>query len=181
MVDQSDATFQEVFSQVTLTEAVKLLTWCISVAVPFHYISRAVISAAQQDEGVTNISKPCPTSSESEPHGSLAPGPSGGLTPPLGTPPLPVSSLPDISLTGTPLVGYPLSNFLVIPSQGKQDHFPSSSLYHHYVNLETFLWYYSIIFKYAIINGYLVLVLKYSSTQVLEYSSTKPKLKYLSC
>ena len=43
------------------------------------------------------------------------------------------------------------------------------------------LWYYPIIFKYAIINGYLDQGLKYSSTQVLKYSSTKPKLKYLSC
>ena len=43
------------------------------------------------------------------------------------------------------------------------------------------LWYYPIIFKYAIINGYLDQVLKYSSTQVLKYSSTKHKLKYLSC
>ena len=42
-------------------------------------------------------------------------------------------------------------------------------------------WYYSINSKYAIINGYLDKVLKYSSTQVLKYSSTKPKLKYLSC
>ena len=40
------------------------------------------------------------------------------------------------------------------------------------------LWYYPIMFKYAIINGYLVLVLKYSSTQELKYSSTKAKLKY---
>ena len=49
------------------------------------------------------------------------------------------------------------------------------------ISLKLFLWYYPIIFKFAIINGYLVLVLQYSSTQVLEYSSTKPKLKYLSC
>ena len=49
------------------------------------------------------------------------------------------------------------------------------------IYIRLLLWYYPIIFKYAIINGYLALVLEYSSTQVLEYSSTKPKLKYLSC
>ena len=38
-----------------------------------------------------------------------------------------------------------------------------------HVNLRTFLWYYSIIFKYAIINGYLDQVLKYSGTYVLKY------------
>ena len=41
------------------------------------------------------------------------------------------------------------------------------------VYIVTSTWYYSIIFKYAIINGYL--------DQVLKYPSTKPKLKYLSC
>ena len=79
MIDQTDATFQEVFSQVSLTEAVKLLPWCISVAVPFHNISGPVTIAALQDEGIPTISQPCPTASEPEPepHGSLAPGPSG--------------------------------------------------------------------------------------------------------
>ena len=52
MIDQTKATFQEVFSKVSLTEAVKLLPWCISVAVPFHYISRAETTAAQQDKGI---------------------------------------------------------------------------------------------------------------------------------
>ena len=94
MINQTDATFQEVFSQACLTDAVKLLLWCVSAAVPFCYISGAITIAAQQDEGIPTIFKPCPTASEPEPHGSLAQGPSAGLTPPLGTTPLPVSSLP---------------------------------------------------------------------------------------
>ena len=123
MTNQTDATFQEVFSQASLREVVKLLPWCVSVVVPFCYISGAVTIAAQQDKEFPTMSEPCPTASEPEPepetHGSLAPGPSGGLTPPTGTSPLPVSSLPDIPLAGTPLVGHPFSDFLVIPSQRK--------------------------------------------------------------
>ena len=131
MINQTDATFQEVFSQASLTEAVKLLSWCISTAVPFCYISIAVTTAAQQDEGIPTIHEPCPTASQSEPHGTLAPGPSGGLTPPPGTSPLPESSLPDIPLAGTPLVRCPFSDFLAVPTQGKQDQSPSSSPDHH--------------------------------------------------
>ena len=96
MIDQTDGTVQEVFSQVSSTEPVTLLPWCISAVVPFHHISRAITVAAQQDEGVPTISRPCTTVPEPEPHGSPVPGPSGGLTPPLVTSPLPLSSLPDI-------------------------------------------------------------------------------------
>ena len=101
----------------SLTEVVKLLPWCISVAVPFHYICGPVTIAAQQDEDIPTISKPCATASEpeSEPHGSLAPGPSSGLTLLPGTLTLPVSSLPDIPLAGTPLVVHLFSDFLAIP------------------------------------------------------------------
>ena len=101
MINQTDDDFWEVFSQVSLTEAVRLLPWCISVAVPFHYIRRAMTIAAQQDEAIPTISEPCPNASEPEPYGSLAPGPSVGLTPLPGTPLLPVSSLPDIPLEVT--------------------------------------------------------------------------------
>ena len=102
-------------------EAIKLLPWCVSVAVPFCYTSGAVTLAAQQDKSIPTESKPHPTTSkhEPEPHGSLVPGPSRGLTPPPGTSPLLVSSLPDIPLSDTLLVEHPLSHFLAIPSQGK--------------------------------------------------------------
>ena len=105
MIDQTDATYQEVSSQASLTEAVKLLPWCISAVMPFHYISRLVTIAAQQDKGIPTVSEPSPTAPEPEPHGSSNPGLSGGLTLPTGTPPLPVSSLPDMPLAGTPWWG----------------------------------------------------------------------------
>ena len=126
MIDQTDATLQEVLSQVSLMEAVKLLPWCISTVVPFCYISRAATAAAQQDKGILIISRPCPTVPEPEPHDSPVLGPSGVLTPPPVTFPLPVSSLPDIPLAGTPLLGYPFAD-LAIPSKGKQDHSPRDS------------------------------------------------------
>ena len=124
--------FQEAFSQVSLTEAAKLLPWCISVAVPFCYISGTITTAAQQDEGFPTTPEPCSTASElaPEPHCSWALGPPGGLTPPPRTSLLPVSSLPDIPLTGTSMMGCLFSYFLAIPSQGKQDHSPSGSFDH---------------------------------------------------
>ena len=134
MIDQTDATLQEVFSQASLMEVVKLLPWCISAVVPFCYIGRAITIAVQQDEGISIISNPCPTASQPQPelHGLPVPGPSGGVTPPPGTSPLPMSSLPDITLAGTPLVGHPFADLLAIPSKGKQDHSPSDSLDHHH-------------------------------------------------
>ena len=121
MIDQTDATFQEVFSQEISTEAVMLLPWCIPASVHFCYISGAITIAAQQDKDIPMVSESCPTvpEPEPEPHGSPAPGPSGGLTPPPGTQPLPLSSLPNIPLAGTPLVGHPFSDFLAIPSQSR--------------------------------------------------------------
>ena len=109
VIDQIDATFQGIFLQVSSTEAVMLLPWCIFVAVPFCYTSGPVTIDAQWDESISTISEPSPTACEPEPepHGSPVTGPSGGLTPPPGTPLLPVSSLPDIPLVGTSMVGCP--------------------------------------------------------------------------
>ena len=119
VIDQTDATPQEVLSQVSSTEAIKLLPWCISATVPFHYISETTTTAAQQDEGISIVSKACPT--VPEPHSLPVPGPSGVLTPPP-----PVSSLPDIPLEGIPLLGCPFAG-LTIPPLGKWDHSPSDS------------------------------------------------------
>ena len=61
MVKQADATFQEVFSQGSLVDSIKLLPWCISFTVPLHYMSRAQATATQQDEDIpttTNASEP---------------------------------------------------------------------------------------------------------------------------
>ena len=122
MIHQTNATLQEVLSPASLTEAIKLLPWCISVAVPFCYISGAATTAAQQDNGIPNVSMPCHT--VPVPHGSPVPGPSGVLTSPLVTSPLLVPSLPDIPLAGTPLLGHPFAD-LFLPSKGKWDHSPS--------------------------------------------------------
>ena len=102
MIDQTDAILQEMLSQACPMEAVKLLTLCVSVAVPFCYISEVWTIATQQDKSHPTASEPDP-----DPHGPLVPGPSRGLTPPPGTSPLLVSSLPDVPLSGIPLVGHP--------------------------------------------------------------------------
>ena len=94
MINQTDATLQEVLSQMSSMEAIKLLPWCIYVVVPFCYISGAATVAAQQDKGISIISRPYPT--EPEPLGLLAPGPFGNTTPPPVTSPLPMPSLSDI-------------------------------------------------------------------------------------
>ena len=83
--------------------------------------------ATQQDEGIPIISGPCPTVSEPEPPGLLAPGPSGATNPPLATSLPPMPSLPDIPQAGTPLLEHPFADPLFIPSMGKWDHSPSHS------------------------------------------------------
>ena len=88
-------------------EAIKFLLWCVTEAVPLHYISRVVDTATQLVEGAPSMSDPCPMEPEPEPCGSQALGPSMGLTPPPGTSPLLVTSIQDIPLSGTPLVGNP--------------------------------------------------------------------------
>ena len=118
------------FSKASSIEAVKLLPWCISAAVPFCYISRAVTNDSHQHNGGPTIPEPYTIASEPEPDDSLAPGPLDGLTPPPGTSPLPVSSLPGIPLACTLLLGHPFSDFLATQSQSKQDHSPCSSLDH---------------------------------------------------
>ena len=73
LLDQTDATFQEVFLQASLMKAIRLLLFCITVAVPFHYISGIVANVSQQDEGIPAMSEPHPT--EPDPHALLVPGP----------------------------------------------------------------------------------------------------------
>ena len=113
MVEQTDATFQEVFSRVSLPDSIKLLPWCISSTVPLHYMSRALTTATQQGKDVPA------TTTASDPEGSPSAGPLSSPTYPPGTPPLPVPPLPDIPLGGTPLVGYPFADFLAVSTQKK--------------------------------------------------------------
>ena len=51
MIGKTDATPQEVLNQVSAMEAVKLLPWCISAVVPFHYTSGAGVMVAQPGQG----------------------------------------------------------------------------------------------------------------------------------
>ena len=85
--------------------------------------------AIQQDEGISIISRPCPTVFQPEPCGSPVPDPSEVLTPPLVTSTPPVSSLLDIPLAGTPLQGHPFADLAILP-KGKWDHTPSDSPNH---------------------------------------------------
>ena len=57
MINQTDATLLEVLSQASSMEAVKLLPWCISMAVPLLYTSNAASMAAHQDEGISIASE----------------------------------------------------------------------------------------------------------------------------
>ena len=130
MIDQTEATLQEVCSQVSSTESVMLLPWCVSMVVPLCYISEATTMAAHQDESISILSEPCSTmpepEPEPEPHGSPVPCPSGVLTPPLAMPPLPVFAIPYIAFYGTPLLGHSFAG-LTIPPKGKWYHSPSGS------------------------------------------------------
>ena len=126
MVKQADATFLEVFSQVSSANSIKLLPWCISSAALLCYMSEVLATGVQQDEGIPA------TTTASEPEDSPAPGPSGSLACPPRTLPLPVPPLPDIPFIGTPPVGCPFAEFLAIPTQKKQDHSLSNSLGVHH-------------------------------------------------
>ena len=46
MAQEADATFQEVFSQTNLTDSVKLLSQCVSSAVPLHYMNEVLATTA---------------------------------------------------------------------------------------------------------------------------------------
>ena len=96
MINQTDATLQEVLSQASSMEAIKSLPWCVSVVVPFCYISEAITMATQQDKDTSIVSWSCHTVPKPESCGSPVSGPSGVLTPPPMMPPPPVSSMSDI-------------------------------------------------------------------------------------
>ena len=132
MSNQTNATLREVLSQVSSMEAIKLLPWCISTAVPLHCISEVATMATHQDKGISIASEPCPTAPEPESLSLLVPGPSGVLTTPPVMSPLPVFSIPDIPLDGTPLLGCSFAG-LTFPPKGKWDHSPSYSPDHLHV------------------------------------------------
>ena len=122
MVEEADATFQEVFSQVRLTDLIKLLPWCISSTVPLHYISRSLATTAQQDEDIPA------TTTVSDPEGSLALGPSSSPACPTGTLPLPVPPLRNIPFVGTPPVRHHLLSSLPAPHRKSRTTLPAAHM-----------------------------------------------------
>ena len=126
MVKQADATFQEVVSQVSLTNSIKLLPWCFSSVVPLYYMSNVLATTTQQKEDIpATITVP-------KPEGSQAVDPSDSPASQTETPSLPVPPLPDIPFVGTPSVVCPFSGFTADPTQEKQDYSPSGSLGDHH-------------------------------------------------
>ena len=116
MAEEADVIVQEVCSQVSSTNSMKLLPWCISSAVPLHYMNKALATAAQQEEDVpATITVP-----KSE--GSQALHPSDSPNCQTGTPPLPLLPFLDIHFVCTPPVGHPFAGFSASPTQKKWDH-----------------------------------------------------------
>ena len=136
MVEQADATFQEVFSQVRLADSIRILPWCVSsIALPLCYMSRVLATTMQQDEDILA------TTTASEPEGSLAPGPSSSPACPPRTLPLPVPPLPDIPFVGTPTVGCLFAEFLAIPTQKSGTALSSSSIGSDHCEQEDLYWF----------------------------------------
>ena len=125
MTLEGNATFQEVFSMVSLTDLIKLLPWCVSSAGPFCHVGEVLATAMQQGKNVQS------TATAAELEGSLALDPSSSPAHPIGTPPLPGPPLPDIPFVGTPQVGHPFAEFLAISTEKKWDCSSSSSLDNH--------------------------------------------------
>ena len=111
MTQEENATLQEVFSMVSLTDSIKLR--CVSPAVPLHHMGEALATAMQQGKNVQS------TTAAHEQEGSLTLDPSSSPAHPTGNPPPPAPPLPDIPLVGTPPVGCLLAEFLTIPTQKK--------------------------------------------------------------
>ena len=122
MAEEADATFQEVFSQTSSTKLVKLLPWCISSAIPLHYLNEALAMTVQQKEDIPV------TTTAPELEGSQILAPSDSPAHQTGTPSLPVPFLLDIPVVGTTPFGCPFAGFIVSPMKKKQDHSSSSTL-----------------------------------------------------
>ena len=102
-------------------EAVKLLPWCVTVALPFHYMGGSGGYCCLTGRGH-------PLYVRTTPYRALkprvmwpspAPGPCRVLTSPPGTSPPLVSFIPDIPLSGTALVGQPFPFLSMTSSQEK--------------------------------------------------------------
>ena len=101
--------FKKSFLLIHLTDSIKLLTWCVSSAVLFHYMSETLATAMQLGKNVQSIA------AASKPEGSPALDPSSSLVHPTGTSPPLKPLLLDIPVVGTPPVGHPFLGFIADP------------------------------------------------------------------
>ena len=122
MAKEAESTFKEVLPQTSLTNSVKLLPWCISSAVPLHYMNEALTTAVQWEEDVPM------TTTVPKPEGTQFPDPTTSLAHHTGTPPPLVPLLLDIPFVGTSHVGCPFAGFIVSPMQKKQNCSPTDTL-----------------------------------------------------
>ena len=126
MAEEVDTTFQEVFSETSLTDSVRLLPRCISTttnpgAIPMHYMGEALATTMQW-----RVDAPA-AATVLEPEGPQAPVSTSSPVHQAGAPPLPIFSMLDIPLIGTPPVGHSLIRFIIDPLHKKQDHSPISA------------------------------------------------------
>ena len=123
MAEEVDATFHEVFSNISSADSVRLIPWCISTTaipdvIPIHHLSEALATTMQPEEMAV---APAPGS-----EGSL--GPTSSPAHHSETPPPPILPLSDVAYISTPPVGCSLVGFLINPQHPKQDCSPSGAL-----------------------------------------------------
>ena len=115
MAEKVDATFQEVFSEMSSTDSVRLLPWCISTAanpgmIPIHYMSEALTTTVQQ-----RMDAPVATTALGS-EGSQALASTNNPAHQTGTPPLPFFPCHTFYLSAFPQLGVHLSGLSSIPS-----------------------------------------------------------------
>ena len=89
---------------------IKLLPWCVSSTVPFHYMSKALDTAMQQDKDVST------TTTTPQLKGSPTLGLSSSPACPTETLPPLVPLLPDVPFVATPPVGHTFPGFIASPT-----------------------------------------------------------------
>ena len=122
MAKEADTTFQEVFSQASWTDLIKLLPQCVSSAVPLHYMSKALTTTVWQEEDVP-VTITVPMLEDSQ-----ALNPSDSPAGQTGTPPLPMPPFLDIPFVDTFLVWHPFAGFSAGPIQKMWNHSSSDIL-----------------------------------------------------
>ena len=128
MAEVVDITFQEVFSEISSTDLVRLLPWYISTAanpnaIPICYMSEALATIMQQ-----GVDAPMATTAP-ESEGSWALASTSSLVHQTGTPALPLLPVFDLPLFCTPPVEHSLIRLLTNPLHKRLDCSPNGALY----------------------------------------------------